>query len=49
MKTECKHDWQEKKGWSGDESVVGGTQVYTYWVCRKCGEETTENKEEAEQ
>lgn len=44
LEQECEHDWKRVVDWEGDPSIPNGTHSFTYYVCRKCGEEDWENE-----
>lgn len=45
---ECDHDWKWVHDWTGDPGVIGGTQDFSYRVCRTCGAEDHETPYERE-
>jgi len=43
---ECPHDWIFVRDWYGDPNVINGTADCSFYRCRKCGEETSEEPED---
>lgn len=33
--------WRASRDWQGDPTIPNGTQSWTVWTCRHCGDETT--------
>ena len=43
---DCNHKWEVVHDWIGDQNVVNGTQHFSYWLCRKCDEQTEERPDD---
>lgn len=42
----CDHRWDFSHDWYGDPNVINGTADCSFWRCRKCGEEQTEQPDD---
>ncbi len=39
----CNHKWKLVTDWIGDQTVINGTQSFTYLECKKCGDMTEDD------
>jgi hypothetical protein len=43
--SDCNHKWEMIHDWIGDQNVINGTLRFSYWLCRKCDEQSEEAPE----